>query len=361
MAIAHIQKVFDAEGLSPSEKLYLLALTNFTDTHGYCYPGVKRLCAMTGLARASVSRIRRDLIDRNLLVRHRRGAKTNLYRVNLGKLETMAAPAREDDDTVIALEFADEPAPAPVLEPRVEPVEPAPAAPEPWLAPVDDPAADAPDAPSAVPPRSCGTDPSMSHHETSTGLTVRHSTSQHDPRSFSGPSCDPASMQRADAATAPSVRADACLPAEDSPDNTDQDGHLEAARKILENVQVPGLKPSDRRTVVRLHKRRVAARLAAGWNAADLQQQLESDCGGGRLYNPAGRLVKAISDAGDPPDPTINIAPTSTNRMDGKPPWCGNCDADTARWVPGPDGRLARCPDCHPAMVTAPAPAPVAA
>ncbi|MEU6034011.1 hypothetical protein ABZ801_01235 [Actinomadura sp. NPDC047616] len=40
-----------------------------------------------------------------------------------------------------------------------------------------------------------------------------------------------------------------------------------------------------------------------------------------------------------------------TRPRPARPPWCGQCDAETTRMVELGDGRLARCPDCHPKEV----------
>src|SRR5690606_39277420 len=63
VSIQHIQTVFDADTLTGSEKLVLLAYCNYTDPHGYCWPGIDRIADMTGLSRRGVLKIRKQLIE----------------------------------------------------------------------------------------------------------------------------------------------------------------------------------------------------------------------------------------------------------------------------------------------------------
>ncbi|MEU9578821.1 helix-turn-helix domain-containing protein [Streptomyces chilikensis] len=90
--------VFAADGLEANEKLLLLAYTNFTDPHGYCWPGEDRLAACTGMSASTVRRTKKKLIDKNLLKSKRRAETSNLARVNLPLLASMARPEKTFDD-----------------------------------------------------------------------------------------------------------------------------------------------------------------------------------------------------------------------------------------------------------------------
>src|SRR5690606_24142533 len=110
VSIQHMQSVFDATGLTSSEKIVLLAYCNYTDPHGYCWPGIDRIADMTGLSRRGVMKIRKQLIERGLLATaSRMGSdrirKTNITRVNLRGLEALRRPERAYADDVAAAEL----------------------------------------------------------------------------------------------------------------------------------------------------------------------------------------------------------------------------------------------------------------
>ena len=51
-------------------------------------------------------------------------------------------------------------------------------------------------------------------------------------------------------------------------------------------------------------------------------------------------IVAAVMDAAQHPEPT--------EPADRRPPWCGQCDSENTRFVELDDGRVAKCPNCHP-------------
>lgn len=55
-----------------------------------------------------------------------------------------------------------------------------------------------------------------------------------------------------------------------------------------------------------------------------------------------GDLADIVAVVMDPEQPADPLPPIATG-----PPWCGHCDERT-RQLELPDGRLRRCPDCHP-------------
>lgn len=90
--------VFAAEGLDGPEKLLLLAYTNYTDAHGYCWPGEDRLADDTGTSPSTVRRTKKKLIGRNLVKSVRRAETSNLTRVNLPLLASMGRKRKAYDD-----------------------------------------------------------------------------------------------------------------------------------------------------------------------------------------------------------------------------------------------------------------------
>jgi len=120
VTIQHINLVFQAEGLNPTEKLVLLAYCNYTDPHGYVWAGVDRIAADTGASPRTVKRVRAALRARGLLATKRRvNPRTgesipNLTRINLALLESMRRTPREYDDNLVEnLTFDEEPSATP--------------------------------------------------------------------------------------------------------------------------------------------------------------------------------------------------------------------------------------------------------
>lgn len=101
-----MQMVFDAGDLTAPQKAVLLAYCNFTDAHGYCWPGVERIADMTGLSASGVKKVRKQLIESELLKTVSRGKKgggrtTNASRINVKRLQSMKRPERTYDDNVM--------------------------------------------------------------------------------------------------------------------------------------------------------------------------------------------------------------------------------------------------------------------
>ncbi|MFJ7297509.1 helix-turn-helix domain-containing protein [Streptomyces collinus] len=101
MSVEHMAMVFAAEGLDGGEKLLLLAYTNYTDPHGYCWPGEERLAEDTGTSPSTVRRTKKKLIAKNLVKSVRRAETSNLARVNLPLLASMARERRSYDDNEV--------------------------------------------------------------------------------------------------------------------------------------------------------------------------------------------------------------------------------------------------------------------
>ncbi|WP_055694243.1 helix-turn-helix domain-containing protein [Streptomyces prasinopilosus] len=116
MSVEHMAMVFAAQGLDGGEKLLLLAYTNYTDPHGYCWPGEERLAEDTGTSVSTVRRTKKKLIGRNLVKSERRAETSNLARVNLPLLASMARPRKAYDDNEVERLSFDGPAPASTSE-----------------------------------------------------------------------------------------------------------------------------------------------------------------------------------------------------------------------------------------------------
>ncbi|MDX2800115.1 helix-turn-helix domain-containing protein [Streptomyces scabiei] len=115
MSVEHMAMVFAAGGLDGSEKLLLLAYTNYTDPHGYCWPSEQRLADDCGTSISTVARQKRSLRKRGLLKSVRRiNPRTgepisNLSRINLPLLASMRQENRAYDDDMVQRITFDEP------------------------------------------------------------------------------------------------------------------------------------------------------------------------------------------------------------------------------------------------------------
>jgi DNA-binding MarR family transcriptional regulator len=107
VTIKHIAMVLEAEGLDGPEKLLMIAYCNRTDDHGYCWPGQQRLADDCGTSPATVKRVKKKLVEKNLIASQRRldpktgEPITNLTRVNIELLAAMRRKAKDYDDNVI--------------------------------------------------------------------------------------------------------------------------------------------------------------------------------------------------------------------------------------------------------------------
>jgi hypothetical protein len=72
MSIQAMSAAFEVQGLSPSEKVVLLALANYADEKNRCWPSQKRLAEMTGLTDRWVRKILSTLETRGFLTREKR-------------------------------------------------------------------------------------------------------------------------------------------------------------------------------------------------------------------------------------------------------------------------------------------------
>lgn len=287
--------VFDADGeLAPMEKLLLLAYCEHTDAHGYCWPGMERLMAMTGMSKSTVIRTRKALEEKNLLRHQRRTTKagdsnTNMYRVNLTKLSSLKRPQREFDDNVIGLLFEEEPDP--------------------------NSGSDQPMCQPDTPPCHCGTRGGV--RETPKPLP-EPSTSSSQPSSTK-----PAGVPRTRTA------------GEEAPAATPK--RQQTARELVKDLPWPSGAPANGKQS-RLVSRAMLA-LASGMTVDQLRAHLTE----GRLGDSAYATYWHRLSAGELPQ--LSVAKAT------RPNWCGICDERT-RQREDNQGLPYRCPQCHPLEAT---------
>lgn len=72
MSVQAISAAFAVQGVSPSEKLVLLALANYADAEGKCWPSQARLALDTGLTDRQIRRVFVSLIEAGLMTKKER-------------------------------------------------------------------------------------------------------------------------------------------------------------------------------------------------------------------------------------------------------------------------------------------------
>lgn len=109
---------WDCRGLTPAQRLVLLALAEHADEAGGCWPSLSRLAARAEVDRRTVTRCLAALEARGLIHRARSRPQRTLYRLAVGASPTQA-PARDeetawgsepmplDDGRAIALDLLD--------------------------------------------------------------------------------------------------------------------------------------------------------------------------------------------------------------------------------------------------------------
>lgn len=313
VSVEHMALVFEADDLSGPHKLLLLAYTNYTDPHGYCWPGIERLAADTGTSARTVKRTRKELEARNLL-RHQRRTKgsgkseTNLYRVNIEKLRAMRRRPSDFEDNWLGLEFTDEPEPS-----------------------------DAPDQPK------CQSAPPA----TSRSANLRPSPVQSAPPGGGNlhpdPSSDPSEIHHPDPEGG---RTEMASPATDK--------HL-IATELVGRVRQRGefARVGAYESQVWQVRDDVEVALAAGHSSAAIEAYLSAK------LDIADKVVfvrRAFEPTRLPDIAGYAPAPGKSTGTDAVPEWCGACDPEgrsnpEARWIEI-DERFRRCPDCHPRVIS---------
>lgn len=309
--------VFDAEGLTSGEKMLLLAYTNFTDAHGYCWPGLKRLMRMAGMSKMTVIRTRKGLEAKNLLRHQKRYTEagdrmTNYYRVNLSKLRAMRGAPIDFGDNEMALVFEDDPS---------------------------DPVRLMPSTPADLPKYQIETTPAhfettLSQDATTGGLRMRPPSSQDETQSVIDPEVDPSVTD----ARAGQTEATALEVTEN---------HRTAATALVQQVDL-SLVDAKQSQVWQIRDG-LARAFAAGYSAGQITVYLRAKLAEARTVR---YLLGAFEThrLGD-------IAGVAASQP--VPPVCGQCDARksdpvSARvvWLDDDHTRSAPCPRCHPGALS---------
>lgn len=79
MSIRIMGAVWERQDTTPTQKLVLLALADWANDEGHCWPSISRLAEKTGVAGRSVQRLIRQLEDMNLVRREEVSGKGNRY------------------------------------------------------------------------------------------------------------------------------------------------------------------------------------------------------------------------------------------------------------------------------------------
>lgn len=326
MSVDHMSMVFEAEGLSVTQKALLLAYANRTDAHGYTYPGVERLAAETGMSQSTVIRTRKGLEARNLL-RHQRRVKpsgrstSNMYRINLDKLRSMRRAPKDFGDDSMALEFDDEFGDASTALDQA---------------------------------KKSGSDQPTCHSDTLGGSTVTPSPCHSDtlgggtvtPNPSEEPSDDPSVRSARESAATERGSIDGRT--DDAPSITEE--HRATARELAQHADLA--KVGARQSQVPQVADALAAALALGYSADQLRAHLRAK------LNEA-RTVRYVLNALDPTR-LADIQPHTP--APSLLPVCGECEArdgdgivERVVVVEDADGatRAGKCPRCHPYAKTA--------
>lgn len=80
-------------GISPTEKLLLIALANYADADDQCWPSNRRLCADTELSERTIRNGLKSLADAGLIERHERNRENGSRSADLFTLRLWAARA----------------------------------------------------------------------------------------------------------------------------------------------------------------------------------------------------------------------------------------------------------------------------
>lgn len=370
MSTEHILMALAAGGLTPSEKLLLIAYADHTDAHGYCWPSVQRLADITGLSRATVTRTNAALRKKGLIksvrrVNPRTGLPiSNLTRLNVRLLASMRRPVEKLDNLVEEITFDGDETPSDLQKDQPEQQ------------------ADASGTPS---------DLLIAHHEPYIGLTMSPRQAHHEPQTSHGtshgtsspypladvqephthrpqeeeeegiPQTDhhgaPGGPQRAHAveitlddqhtpSDLPMCQSDTPAPAGGSRTSAATGDHGEAAAALV--ADLPTIAARAGRPLTRALRADETTRLAAlvtaalarGWTADQIRAVLADDLRTAR--SPVATWHARLASLGAPPAPAAPAAPAA-------PPKCGQCNP--FRWLEDDEGRpLGRCPTCHPSL-----------
>jgi hypothetical protein len=197
------------------------------------------------------------------------------------------------------------------------------------------------------PARVRAVDSQSAHQRTIRVLTGEHSTKQELLRDKQASKHAAAKVPVAAPAPAPAAAAD-------PPRQTDRPARvapaaptLPAAPPMADALAVETyrdllprhLRPKATATVAR----HIGLALVNGWTVTDLAAATTEE-----IPNPNVRPALTVSVLGDLAQQPAREQTPTTSTTSTRGPWCGNCDDDRTRRVELDDGRVARCPECHP-------------
>ena len=83
MSIKLMTAVWEREDLTSTHKLVLLALADWANDEGLCWPSINRLAAKTSMAGRSVQRLIRQLEEMGFILREEEIGKGNRYWIKM--------------------------------------------------------------------------------------------------------------------------------------------------------------------------------------------------------------------------------------------------------------------------------------
>lgn len=104
MSVQALSSAFAARGLTPSEKLVLLALANYADANQRCFPSHATIATDTGLSDRTILTVLKSLEDAGLLTRQQRrrddgSRSSDLITLTFGRGETVSPRGEIDRQT----------------------------------------------------------------------------------------------------------------------------------------------------------------------------------------------------------------------------------------------------------------------
>lgn len=310
--------VFAAEGLNAAEKVLLLAYANRADAHGYCWPSVDRLADDTGMSVRTVKRTNAQLRERNLIKAvHRADRKTglqisNLTRLNAALLASMRRPDRDYDDNVVEQITFEVPAGTESAFPQVS--------------------------------QGCQSDPPRGANLTPPGCqSVAPRGANLAPKPSLEPSLEPSSSSASAPETGPAPdfaqeEEGGTAKTNDRPDLAEAFAIVDAATAQWDGHRLPTA--SER---LRLAQRAADA-LAKGSGRIGIHDALTRDLEPSRTRSAVAVVMTRTAQAGWGELPAVGQGAAATRPA--LPPKCDDCD--DKRMVELLDGRMRRCPACHP-------------
>ncbi len=111
MSVKALTWAFEQD-LKPTPKIILLALADYANDHGECWPGINSLCEKSGITRSTLKRNLQILEDDGVIVRRERkrnnGSQTsNRYFLNLGGVQNGLPPGPQVDPPEPSLKYID--------------------------------------------------------------------------------------------------------------------------------------------------------------------------------------------------------------------------------------------------------------